>query len=227
MKGRVEPLADRFWEKVDKGPNPLGCWLWTAAATEGSQGGGAYGRIKIGVDAPGYVRRLYDAGATVHAHRVSWMLHHRRAIPAHLEIDHLCRVPLCVNPEHLEAVTPRTNWERGFSPSLINSFKGFCENGHPLKGDNLATYVEDGTLRRKCRTCSNARAKAYREAVQKAPERRPVPAGELAALVEAGEPWDAIGARYGVSGVAIRKRAKKMGLDVARRPRSRRKGRRK
>jgi hypothetical protein len=34
-------------------------------------------------------------------------------IPDGLVIDHLCRVSLCVNPDHLEAVTEAVNVQRG------------------------------------------------------------------------------------------------------------------
>jgi hypothetical protein len=35
------------------------------------------------------------------------------SIPADLQLDHLCRVRNCVNPAHLEPVTPRENVRRG------------------------------------------------------------------------------------------------------------------
>ena len=87
---KARPLADRFWEKVDKSGD---CWLWTGAITNG------YGVI--------------HSGAThVFAHRAAYEMS-VQPIPEGLVIDHLCRVPRCVNPSHLEAVTHAENVRRG------------------------------------------------------------------------------------------------------------------
>lgn len=76
-----------FWEKVDKGPYPNGCWLWTGAKHRDG-----YGHIQS---------RTSNGRALVYAHRVSWELENRIAIPKHLCVLHMCDVRACVNPAHL------------------------------------------------------------------------------------------------------------------------------
>lgn len=86
------PLADRFWEKVDRdGPVPphrpeLGpCWIWTAGV--GISNG--YGRINRGGDiGPEYT------------HRISWELN-VGPIPDGMHVLHKCDVRRCVRPDHL------------------------------------------------------------------------------------------------------------------------------
>ena len=73
------------------------CWMWTGARMKNSNG------------------KHYGFGKR----RGRWYLAHRLAyesgvgsIAEGLTIDHLCRVPLCCNPEHLEAVTIQENLRR-------------------------------------------------------------------------------------------------------------------
>jgi HNH endonuclease len=57
-----------------------------------------------------------------YAHRLAYTLAHG-SVPEGLELDHLCRVPRCINPDHLEPVTPSENQRRRFedikNPSKI------------------------------------------------------------------------------------------------------------
>ena len=48
----------------------------------------------------------------VYAHR-HYYERVRGPIPANRQVDHLCRVRACVNPDHLELVTARENIRRG------------------------------------------------------------------------------------------------------------------
>lgn len=145
---------ERFWERVNlHGPAPdarpdLGpCWLWMAWLDR--QGYGWFG----------------DIGA----HRFSWELSNGAAIPDGLQIDHLCFVRNCVNPWHLEAVTPWVNTMRSASWGARNASKTHCPAGHPYSGDNLI-LENDG--RRKCRSCRTARDRVRYPAKYEAFKRR-------------------------------------------------------
>jgi hypothetical protein len=91
----------RFWAFVDReGPlstyrPDLGpCWLFTGCTdTKG------YGSFR-------------HAGGNYRAHRFAYELL-VGPIPEGLQIDHLCRVLVCVNPRHLEPVTNDENQRRG------------------------------------------------------------------------------------------------------------------
>jgi hypothetical protein len=88
----MKSLAERFAAKVLPEPNS-GCWLWA-----GSINPDGYGKIRVSS------RPSYSTGA----HRVSWELVHG-PVPPGLEMDHLCRVRCCVNPQHLAVVTRSEN----------------------------------------------------------------------------------------------------------------------
>ena len=82
------PLAERFWDKVNKSD---GCWTWTAASNEKG-----YGVIGAG------------NGRNVLAHRASWSLAFG-PIPDRLKVLHRCDVPSCVRPDHLFLGTAADN----------------------------------------------------------------------------------------------------------------------
>lgn len=122
------PIADRFWPKVDKTPT---CWLWTGATDPNG-----YGRVNLG-------------GRSALSHRVAYELL-RGPIPDGLPLDHLCRVPGCVNPDHLEAVPMLVNSLRGTHPKYVAHVTGICLRGHRFADVGVRLY-RDG--RKGCRQC--------------------------------------------------------------------------
>ncbi len=63
---------------------------------------------------------------------------------------------LCINPEHLEAVTQKENILRGIGAPAVNARKTHCPRGHPFDGDNL--YVKPNGDRQ-CRICRSVQSK--------------------------------------------------------------------
>lgn len=122
------------------------CWRWRGATTKAGYGLVTWDRANH------YTHRLfYEA--------------FRGAIPAGLVIDHLCRVPACCNPAHMEAVPMLENTLRGNLIAVTrarHAAKQWCKRGHPLFGDNI--FI-DGNGARVCRTCLRMRsARRYQRA---------------------------------------------------------------
>jgi len=65
------------------------------------------------------------------------------------DLDHLCRNPACVNPDHLQPVTNRENLMRGFHRSIVAVRHGMCQRGH-------TEFYVSPTGKRNCRACTNA-----------------------------------------------------------------------
>ena len=121
-----------FWAKVKKTAD---CWIWIGGVTS----------------------KKYGSLHNVIAHRYAYE-QAKGKIPDGLTIDHLCKQKLCVNPDHLEAVTRWENVRRGNTITGNNERKQFCVNGHAFTEEN--TYRYHG--HRMCKTCLAIRDREYK-----------------------------------------------------------------
>lgn len=96
------PLPPRFLVKVLTDA-ATGCWNWIGALRTKE--------YKNTVYAYGTFSRDGRPDHIVLAHRFSYEKY-VGPVPDGLEIDHVCQNKLCVNPEHLEAVTHQVNCQR-------------------------------------------------------------------------------------------------------------------
>lgn len=122
---------NRIWGRVEVTGF---CWLWTGY-----------------INASGYGRTQHD-GRLQLAHRVAYELL-VGPVPDGMQLDHLCRVRRCVNPDHLEPVTSRENTRRG------KAVKTHCPRGHALVDGNLVL----SHLRRGWRSCLTCHREGARE----------------------------------------------------------------
>lgn len=130
---------DRFWSHVDAEGD---CWLWTDY-----------------VDPHGYGRFNEARVRYWRVHRYAW--HHLVGpIGDGLVLDHMCKVKICLNPDHLRPVTQTENTMAGESFSAKNARKTHCKNGHELTPDNIYKNGKNG---RRCKICQKADAKRYRQ----------------------------------------------------------------
>jgi len=95
-----------------------GCWIWRGQKARGY----------------GLYQRSGNPQRRVHAHRAFYE-HYVGSIPEDLQIDHLCRVRACVNPDHLEPVTSTENVRRS------NATKLTADDVRAIRGSS-ASYAE-------------------------------------------------------------------------------------
>lgn len=137
----VRPPIERFLEKIkistehffDNTP----CWEW-----QGSLNAKGYGKIQID-----------SSRKNVPVHKFAYE-HYKGDVPVRHDVDHLCNVHHCVNPDHLEAVTPKENRRRR------DLRKTHCKRNHPLSGANLYVCKRG---KRSCKTCGRMALEKHKQ----------------------------------------------------------------
>lgn len=109
---RILPAMDRFWSKVEQGPE---CWFWKAKPDTGG-----YGSFRF-------------RGRKYRAHRVAWILTYGEIAPG-LSVLHHCDTPACVRPDHLFLGTQADNIRDAASKGRLN-LAGLSKGRVPLKGE--------------------------------------------------------------------------------------------
>lgn len=113
------------------------CWEWTGAAPN------RYGKTRFG-------------GRQTTAHRAVWLAM-GGTIPEGFHLDHLCFNTTCVNPAHLEPVTPQENLYRMWD-----------ERGRATACPHCGRLYSISNGRKRCKTCervdTNARGRRRRAA---------------------------------------------------------------
>lgn len=141
-----ESATERFLNMVDvKGSHD--CHNWR---------GGLYPN---GYGSFGIRRERTGKFGTAYAHRVAYEMAYCTGIMPGLVVDHLCRNRRCVNPNHLDLVTHRTNLLRGVGFTAVNASKTHCVRGHAFDDRNTRWYRG----KRDCRRCCADRQQALRE----------------------------------------------------------------
>ena len=177
--GRPPNGWTEFWACVAaKGSDE--CWLWQSTWKRQGWRDDAVGHP---IDRYGVFKMK---GKYYLAHRLAYESEYGM-VPPGLEIDHLCHVPLCVNPAHLEPVTHLENMRRGG-----NARKQTCPQGHPY---SPRRYPNGRYFARRCLTCKKERE--HRLLLERGIQEDPVALNKRKVSCPRGHLYDKIGHRHG------------------------------
>lgn len=150
---KFEPIRggtdeERFWAKV----TPTGfCWYWGGSCTGSTTDGKGHDYFNLGADSG-------RKGVVAHKFSYETLV---GPVPDGLELDHLCRNPPCVNPDHLEPVTHAENMRRGFAPAQHSVRTKKCGYGHDISTEEKVYTNGRVQVRSTCKICAARRQRAY------------------------------------------------------------------
>lgn len=130
-------IEERFFSKIEKTNS---CWNWIG-----------------GLNTTGY-GVFFNGKKIVKAHRFMYELV-KGDIQKGLQLDHLCRNTKCVNPQHLEAVTPQINVLRGIGIAAKEAQQTHCKHGHKFD----ESTIDKWHLSIGKRMCKECQKKYYRD----------------------------------------------------------------
>ncbi|HZC05463.1 MAG TPA: HNH endonuclease signature motif containing protein [Ktedonobacterales bacterium] len=134
LRTRRAITPERFWSRVEKAPEPDGCWIWQGRLTPNG-----YGFLSVRTK-------------PITAHRYAYTLTYG-ALPDDVELIHRCDEKRCVRPEHLELA------DRAIISQRYWSTVTHCSHGHPRTPENTYTTPKGDHL---CRLCHNDRIRRYK-----------------------------------------------------------------
>lgn len=112
-------IEERFEKRVVRQD---GCWAWS-----GYQDVFGYSTFTFGK-------------RTIFAHRFAWEQIHG-PVPEKLELDHICRLRSCVNPDHLRPITRKQNQEHRKGAQKNNQSTGVLGVSWDKRGKNYRARV--------------------------------------------------------------------------------------
>ena len=133
-------LEHRLFSKVSPCPNS-GCWFWCGAINQSGYG---------------LVRGVYKNEA---AHRVVYKMVTGSELED-MELHHKCKNRGCVNPSHLQEITPKKHREMHLQ-TYPKKLKKHCRNGHDFGVTNTQIHTNNKYVTRRCAICRRASQKRW------------------------------------------------------------------
>jgi len=151
--------AKKIIDRIE--PQENGCWWY-----KGVPNRKGYAQTRIG----------WPVTKPILIHRLSW-IYYKGDIPDGMVLDHICHDPAvckggitcehrrCVNPDHLQIVTPTENGQRTVR---LLKYRTHCTKGHSLENNTIQFPSRTTTICHTCKKENSKRSAAKARAKKKA-----------------------------------------------------------